>query len=108
MNKNNNRHSLNLIKLEYAARKLGKLRDEFVFLGGCATGILITDPLAPDIRATVDVDCIVNVLSLREYHKLEKSLFTIPQLPASRFTIRVVSPTSLARVSWARMRGWRH
>jgi len=30
-----------------------------VFLGGCATGLLITDTAAPPIRVTRDVDAIV-------------------------------------------------
>lgn len=74
MERNNIRHSLNIIKLEYAARKLGNIREDLVFLGGCATGILITDVHAPDIRATIDVDCIVHVLSLRDYYELGNKL----------------------------------
>ena len=30
-----------------AVEQLGELVDEMVFLGGCATGLLITDPAAP-------------------------------------------------------------
>jgi hypothetical protein len=39
-----------------------------VFLGGCATGLLITDPVAPPIRETQDVDAIVQVASFAGYH----------------------------------------
>ena len=39
-----------------AANRLGELRDDMVFIGGCATGLLITDPAAPEVRATIDVD----------------------------------------------------
>ena len=53
---------------------LGSLRDQMVFLGGCATGLLITDPAAPPVRATTDVDVIVEVASLTEYRRITASL----------------------------------
>lgn len=64
----------NLEILELAVEQLGELVDELVFLGGCATGLLITDPAAPPIRITRDVDAIVQVMSLSDYHKLELRL----------------------------------
>lgn len=70
----NSRAESNLKMLEFVARKLGDLKDEFVFLGGCATALLINDPAVPDIRTTLDVDCIVDVLSLGHYYALEKRL----------------------------------
>ena len=73
----NNRARANLAMLEFIARKLGELRDELVFLGGCATALLINDPIAPDVRTTLDVDCIVDVLSLGHYHQLEQKLRTL-------------------------------
>lgn len=65
----------NLRMLEFVAIKLGEIRDDVVFLGGCTTGLFITDPEFPDVRYTLDVDCIVDVISLRQYHQLEKQLF---------------------------------
>ncbi|MCW8920213.1 MAG: hypothetical protein OQK68_01935, partial [Sedimenticola sp.] len=67
----------NLEILELAIKLLGSLSDEMVFLGGCATGLLITDPAAPPIRVTRDVDAIVQVASLAEYHKLSAKLRAI-------------------------------
>ena len=64
----------NLEILTTAFEKLGELVDELVFLGGCATGLLITDPAAPPIRITRDVDAIVQVMSLSDYHDLERRL----------------------------------
>ncbi len=60
--------------LEFAARKLGDLGNEFVFLGGCATALFITDPASPDVRSTMDVDCIVDVMSLIDYYNVEQKL----------------------------------
>lgn len=64
----------NLKILEFMANKLENLCDELVFLGGCATAALITDPNVPEVRTTFDVDCIVDVISQSEYYKIEKKL----------------------------------
>src|SRR5438552_2438688 len=64
----------NLRMLEFVATKLGEMRNDVVFLGGCTTGLFITDPDFPDVRYTVDVDCIVDVISLNQYHQLERKL----------------------------------
>lgn len=74
MNNKSARAIANLAMLEFIARKLGKLKDEVVFLGGCTTALIITDPLSLDIRPTLDVDCIVNVDSLAHYYQFEKKL----------------------------------
>lgn len=58
--------------LELAVARLGALADELVFIGGCATGLLITDSLAPTTRVTTDVDVICEVASLIDYQRLSK------------------------------------
>jgi len=60
----------NLALLEATVNQLGELADAMVFVGGCATGLLITDSGAPPIRATKDVDAIVQVVSYVEYNRL--------------------------------------
>ncbi len=64
----------NIILLEKAASFLGAMKNEMVFLGGCATGLLITDPAAAPVRPTIDVDVLVEVSSLAAYHKLSETL----------------------------------
>lgn len=64
----------NLLILTLAVDQLGELADEMVFLGGCATGLLITDSAAPPVRVTRDVDAIVQVVSFGEYHRLSEKL----------------------------------
>jgi hypothetical protein len=64
----------NIDILKLAVDRLGGLADEMVFLGGCATGLLITDPAAPPIRTTQDVDAIVHVVSRAEYYQLAEKL----------------------------------
>jgi hypothetical protein len=56
------------------ARALAAIPGEFVFVGGCTTGLLITDTEAPDVRATRDVDVIVEIASRSEYYALAGSL----------------------------------
>jgi hypothetical protein len=54
-----------------AVQKLVPLLDRIVFVGGCAAGLLITDPGAPPVRPTVDVDAIVEIASYAELVALE-------------------------------------
>jgi hypothetical protein len=64
----------NLTLLEAAVRLLEPLLDELVFVGGCATGLLITDPAAEGIRPTYDVDAITEVASYAQYADLSERL----------------------------------
>jgi len=64
----------NLEILSLAVDQLDELADEMVFLGGCATGLLITDSAAPPIRVTQDVDAIVQVVSQADYYQLSEKL----------------------------------
>lgn len=66
--------SPNLDILVAAVRLLGSIADEMVFVGGCATGLLLTDPAAPSIRFTEDVDAIVEATTLMKYYHLADSL----------------------------------
>lgn len=64
----------NLAMIELVASRLGRLRDNVVFLGGAATALLITDAAAPDVRSTMDVDVIVEVTSMLDYYRLAEEL----------------------------------
>lgn len=59
---------------ESAVRLLAPVLDELVFVGGCTTGIFITDPAAGGIRPTRDVDAIVDVTSYAQYTALSERL----------------------------------
>ncbi len=52
---------------ESVVRLLAPVLDELVFVGGCTTGLFITDPAAGGIRPTKDVDAIVDVTSSAKY-----------------------------------------
>jgi len=70
----NNKQNPNLQMLQAAAEQLGELVNDIVFLGGMSTGLLVTDPAAPPLRITKDVDAVVEVLSHTEFHQLEEKL----------------------------------
>lgn len=53
---------------------LRPLLEELVFVGGCATGLLITDRAVPGVRATVDVDAIAEITSYGEYVQFAERL----------------------------------
>ena len=57
-----------------ASKLLRPVLDELVFVGGCATEVLITDPAASGVRETYDVDVIVQIGSLLEYYDFGKRL----------------------------------
>jgi hypothetical protein len=64
----------NLALLMAMARAMGPLCEQVVFVGGCATGLLIDNPGLMDVRPTEDVDAIVEVTSLAGYHQLAEHL----------------------------------
>lgn len=80
--------------LETVAKRLEELADEFVFVGGATTQLLITDPAVTEIRPTIDIDLIVPVTTRVEYANIEERLRTkgflnsvIPDAPICRWTV---------------------
>jgi hypothetical protein len=59
---------------EAVVRLLRPVLDDLVFVGGCTTGLFVTDPAASDIRPTKDVDAIVDVASYAKYAALAERL----------------------------------
>ena len=64
----------NLEMLVLIAQALGDLCESLVFIGGCATGLLLTAQRAQVIRATQDVDVVVRALSMADYHAMERAV----------------------------------
>jgi hypothetical protein len=67
----------NLELLEIAAEKLRPLLHEVVFVGGCVTGLLVTDAGAAPVRRTYDVDVIAEIASYADYAIFSERLRTI-------------------------------
>ena len=64
----------NLALLVGMAQAMGPMCEQVVFVGGCATGLLIDNASLMDVRPTEDVDAIVEVASLAGYHQLADQL----------------------------------
>ena len=64
----------NLAMLEVVAHMLGDLCESLTFVGGCATGLLVTTVRAQQIRPTQDVDVVAKVVTLGDYHRMENQL----------------------------------
>jgi len=62
--------------LTLVARALGsKLLEKVAFVGGCTTGLFLTDAFTKEqVRYTEDVDLIINVIGHIEWHKFEAQL----------------------------------
>jgi len=63
----------NLPYLRQIAEALGDLREQVVFVGGAVAGLLVTDPLADSVRATRDVDAVVNA-NRAMFHRIEQAV----------------------------------
>jgi hypothetical protein len=57
----------NLELLKKIAKRLRPLLSEVVFVGGCTTGLFITDEAAAEVRPTFDVDVIAEIASYADY-----------------------------------------
>jgi len=64
----------NLQLLTDAAKLLEPILGELVFVGGCATALLITDRAAADVRPTFDVDAIAEITSYAGYTEFSERL----------------------------------
>lgn len=64
----------NLARLMIAAERLAPLLKQIAFVGGCVTGLIITDPAAAPLRATLDVDAIIEIASYAELTQFENQL----------------------------------
>jgi hypothetical protein len=60
--------------LELAASLLGDLTRDLVFVGGASIHLWLSDPAAPPVRSTDDVDAICDVLGLPAYYRLGERL----------------------------------
>ena len=64
----------NLELLNTAAKLLKPILGELVFVGGCTTGLLITDEAAAEVRPTFDVDAIAEITSHADYATFSERL----------------------------------
>jgi len=68
------RNNPNLAILELVAQALGPVCESVIFVGGCATGLLLTQERPDRIRVTEDVDIVAQALTVHDYHAIEKQV----------------------------------
>lgn len=66
--------SKNIEMLSKVAKGLGEMINEIVFVGGSVAELYADDVALSDIRATLDVDCVIEISSQMNYYDLEKRL----------------------------------
>lgn len=66
--------SKNIEMLTVVANGLGEIKNEVVFIGGSVAELYADDPASSDIRATLDIDCVVEISSRIRYNELEERL----------------------------------
>lgn len=69
-----NSKDINLMQLEAVASALGDLLPQVTFVGGSTTVLLVDEAAHHGVRKTDDVDVIVDVQTLIEYHKFSARL----------------------------------
>lgn len=68
------RQQQNIENLKIVAQALENVDQRIVYVGGCVVGLIVSDPLAPEIRATLDVDVVVEISSRKQYYELAEIL----------------------------------
>jgi hypothetical protein len=63
-----------IAQIKLAAFHIGDFRTKVLFVGGTVPALLLTDPAAPDVRPTEDVDVIIQVSSRDELAGIENQL----------------------------------
>lgn len=66
--------SPNIERLETIAHGLGERLPEVAFVGGAVVELYVTDPGAPQVRSTADVDCVIPARTRRQLQNWENDL----------------------------------
>ena len=64
----------NLHMLDVVAKTLSPIKTPLAFVGGITTGLYLDEIFIGGVRATDDVDCVVEVASRVEFHLMEEQL----------------------------------
>lgn len=66
--------ALNRLRLKVVANQLGSLNEQVVFVGGATVSLYVEDSVSMDVRATDDVDVVVELASYVGYSHLDAQL----------------------------------
>jgi hypothetical protein len=90
----------NLKQLTDAAELLRPLLEDLVFVGGCATAVLITDQAAAEIRPTLDVDAIAEITAYADYVMFSERGFAPSDSPRTPVKVRHSVAASKPQPRW--------
>ena len=64
----------NITMLQKVANGLGDLNESVVYVGGSVAELYVTDTAATEVRPTMDIDCVVELASYKNFYELEDIL----------------------------------
>lgn len=67
-------NNVSLRMIEVVARGLDDLNENIAFVGGAVAGLYADDPASEDARPTMDVDCVLQLGTIKDQYTLEEAL----------------------------------
>ncbi len=67
-------HQHNIVRLKAIARALSGLEENVVYVGGATVSLYITNPAAPEVRPTDDIDVVIELISYNHFGQVEDKL----------------------------------
>src|ERR1035441_8159091 len=67
-------HHINVVRIKGVYNALDLLKDEVVFVGGATVSLYADNPLQADVRPTMDIDVLVEILTYGGYAKVQEML----------------------------------
>ncbi len=67
-------HQHNIVRLKAIARALSGLEENVVYVGGATVSLYITNPAAPEVRPTDDIDVVIELILYNHFGQVEDKL----------------------------------
>jgi len=67
-------HHINIVRIKGVYNALGTLKNDVVFIGGATVSLYADNPLQTDVRPTIDIDILVEILTYGRYVKVQEML----------------------------------
>ncbi|HEX8516876.1 MAG TPA: hypothetical protein VF868_11795 [Bacteroidia bacterium] len=70
-------HHINIVRLRAVATQLEEWKDKIIFVGGATVSLYASRPLSVAVRATDDVDVVIELISTAEFYKMQERLLEL-------------------------------
>ncbi|MFI4962636.1 MAG: hypothetical protein ACHP6H_02120 [Legionellales bacterium] len=67
-------HQINVVRIKGVYNALDLLKDDVVFVGGATVSLYADNPLQTEVRPTMDIDVLVEILTYGGYVKIQETL----------------------------------